>query len=201
MKLSPPVGLRTARLVLRPWKPSDLEPFACLNADHEVMEYLPGLLEREDSDALADRISAVIESEGWGWWAVELASTGAFIGFTGLSRTTFDASFTPAVEVAWRLARPAWGHGYATEGARAAVRFGFDVLGLPEIVSFTVAGNRRSRAVMERLGMTHDPREDFDHPRLPPGHVLRRHVLYRLAREAPTVSAQGPGQTSCHESD
>ncbi|MGQ4365179.1 GNAT family N-acetyltransferase [Streptomyces sp. SAS_272] len=102
--------------MLRPWRSSDLESFARLNADHEVMEHLPGLLEREDSDALADRISAVIESDGWGWWAVELVSTGTFIGFTGLSRTAFDASFTPAVEVGWRLARPEWGHGYASEG-------------------------------------------------------------------------------------
>ncbi|WP_441248343.1 GNAT family N-acetyltransferase [Kitasatospora sp. McL0602] len=170
--------------MLRAWKPSDLEPFAELNADREGMAYFPAPLDRVASDALADRISATIAGEGWGWWAVELASTGAFIGFTGLSRTTFDASFTPAVEVGWRLARSAWGHGYATEAATAAVGFGFEVLGLTEIVSFTVVGNLRSRAVMERLGMVHDPREDFDHPRLPVGHALRRHVLYRLARES-----------------
>ncbi|WP_406210305.1 GNAT family N-acetyltransferase [Kitasatospora sp. NBC_01560] len=182
MRFSPPVELRTSRLLLRAWQPSDREPFAELNADREVTAHLPAPLDRSASDALADRIRATIEDQGWGWWALESVSTGAFLGFTGLSWTTFDASFTPAVEVGWRLARPAWGHGYATEAATAAVGFGFGALGLREIVSFTVAGNLRSRAVMERLGMTHDPREDFDHPRLPVGHPLRRHVLYRLAR-------------------
>ncbi|MFF1873054.1 GNAT family N-acetyltransferase [Kitasatospora herbaricolor] len=182
MEFPRPVELRTPRLVLRSWRPSDMGPFAALNADPEVMARLPAPLDRAASDALAGRIRAAIERDGWGWWAVELASTGSFIGFTGLSRTTFEAAFTPAVEVGWRLARAAWGHGYATEAAGAAVGFGFEVLGLREIVSFTVPGNLPSRAVMERLGMTHDPREDFDHPRLPAGHALRRHVLYRLAR-------------------
>ncbi|MFC9328449.1 GNAT family N-acetyltransferase [Kitasatospora sp. NPDC057015] len=193
MTLPAPVELRTPRLVLRPWRPCDREPFARLNADPEVMEYLPGPLDRAASDAMADRISAALESEGWGLWAVESLATGAFLGFTGLARTTFDAPFTPAVEVGWRLARPAWGNGYATEGAAAAVRFGFDVLGLPEVVSFTCTANRHSRAVMERLGMTHDPREDFDHPRLPAGHALRPHVLHRLARGRAIVpAAPGP---------
>ncbi|MFD7984201.1 GNAT family N-acetyltransferase [Kitasatospora indigofera] len=182
---SHPVELRTSRLLLRAWRPSDAEPFAALNADPEVMAHLPAPLDRAASDALAARIRAAVERDGWGWWAVEPASTGAFIGFTGLARTTFEAAFTPAVEVGRRLARPAWGHGYATEAAVAAVGFGFEVLGLREIVSFIVPGNLPSRAVMERLGMTHDPREDFDHPRLPAGHALRRHVLYRLARPAP----------------
>ncbi|GAA1252493.1 GNAT family N-acetyltransferase [Kitasatospora nipponensis] len=203
LKLSPPVELRTPRLLLRPWQPADREPFARLNADPEVMEYLPAPLDREASDALADRIRAEFEHQGWGWWAVEVTSTGTFVGFTGLSRTTFTAPFTPATEVGWRLARAAWGHGYATEAAAAAVRFGFDVLGLPEIVSFTTTANRRSRAVMERLGMTHAPDDDFDHPRLPPGHPLSRHALYRLApapravdHASRTPAATSPGPNS-----
>jgi ribosomal-protein-alanine N-acetyltransferase len=174
--------LRTERLVLRQWRPADRAPFAALNADPEVMAYFPAALTRKQSDALVDAVEAHIEREGWGLWALEVRDTGAFAGFTGLARPRFDAHFTPAVEVGWRLARAAWGHGYATEAARAAAAFGFDALELSEIVSFTAAGNRRSRAVMERLGMTHDPADDFDHPALPEGHPLRRHVLYRLTR-------------------
>ncbi len=174
--------LRTERLALRQWRPADRAPFAALNADPEVMRYFPAILTREASDALVDLVEEHIEREGWGLWALEVRVTGVFAGFTGLARPRFDAHFMPAVEVGWRLARAAWGHGYATEAARAAVAFGFDALELSEIVSFTAAGNRRSRAVMERLGMTHDPADDFDHPALPEGHPLRRHVLYRLTR-------------------
>jgi ribosomal-protein-alanine N-acetyltransferase len=106
--------------------------------------------------------------------------TGEFVGFTGLAVTEFEAHFTPAVEVGWRLARSAWGNGYATEAARAALSFGFEEAGLNEVVSFTAPANRRSRAVMERIGMSRDPRDDFDHPGLPGGHPLRPHVLYRV---------------------
>ena len=155
-------------------------PFAALNADPEVMRHFPAPLSRDESDLLIERIEAHLESEGWGLWALELRATGRFTGFTGLARPSFDAHFTPAVEIGWRLAREAWGCGYATEAARAAAALGFEDLGLEELVSFTAVGNARSRAVMRRLGTTHDPAEDFDHPRVPEGDPARRHVLYRL---------------------
>jgi len=172
----------TARLLLRGWRESDRDPFAAMNADPEVARYLPTPLDRASSDALVDRIVAHWAEHGFGLWAIERHDDGAFLGFTGLYRPAFEAHFTPAVEVGWRLAREAWGQGFATEAARAALEFGFETIGLAEIVSFTVPDNERSRRVMERLGMTRDPAEDFDHPRLAPGHPLRRHVLYRLAR-------------------
>jgi ribosomal-protein-alanine N-acetyltransferase len=179
--------LRTDRLLLRHWRESDRAPFAALNADREVMRHFPAAMSREESDALADVIASDLDRDGWGWWALELQSTGAFIGFTGLRRVGFEASFTPAVEIGWRLAREAWGHGYATEAAGAAVRYGFEELGLGEIVSFTAVANAPSRAVMERLGMTHDAAGDFDHPRVPEGSPLRRHVLYRLRASQPAA--------------
>jgi len=145
------------------------------------MEHFPQRLSREQSDELIERIEAHFEAHGYGLWALELRSSGEFIGFTGLAMTTFDAHFTPAVEIGWRLARSAWGEGYATEAARAALAFGFDEVGLVEIVSFTTVANARSRAVMERIGMVHDPAEDFDHPGVPAGHPQSRHVLYRIA--------------------
>lgn len=174
----------TERLVLREWTLADHEPFARLNADPRVTEFLTGPLDRAASDALIERIMARWATDGLGLWALERRIDGAFLGFVGLAAPTFAAPFTPCVEVGWRLAPKAWGHGYATEGAREAVRFGFGELGLAEIVSFTVPANVRSRAVMERLGMTHDPADEFDHPSLPAGHPLRRHVLYRLSRRA-----------------
>ncbi|HEY0373669.1 MAG TPA: GNAT family N-acetyltransferase [Amnibacterium sp.] len=172
----------TERLLLRRWRDEDRGPFAALNADPAVMEHFPSPMTRAESDAFVDRIIAQHDEHGWGLWAVEVRATGRFIGFTGLAVPRFEAHFTPAVEVGWRLARDAWGSGYASEAARAAVAFGFDELGLEQIVSFTAVGNLRSRAVMVRIGMTHDPAEDFDHPALPEGHALRRHVLYRLPR-------------------
>jgi ribosomal-protein-alanine N-acetyltransferase len=144
------------------------------------MEHFPRPLTRRESDGLVERIEGGFEVDGFGLWALEVRTTGEFIGFTGLDVPEFEAYFTPAVEVGWRLARSAWGHGYATEAARAAISFGFDEVGLGEIVSFTTPANRRSRAVMERLGMSHDPDDDFEHPSLPPGHPQRPHVLYRL---------------------
>ena len=179
----------TPRLLLRRFRDADREPFAQLNADPEVMTYLPGVLTRPESDALVDRIDAHFAAHGFGVWAVEVKGGEPFVGFVGLFRVGFDAHFTPAVEIAWRLSRAAWGHGYAIEGAREACRQGFTELGLREIVSFTVPLNVRSRAVMTRLGMTHDPSEDFDHPKLAEGDPLRRHVLYRLSAEhAPPAS-------------
>lgn len=173
--------LRTDRLRLRAWVDDDREPFAALNADPEVTRFLGGPLSRRESDATADRIAAHFGQHGFGLWAAELPGAAPFLGFVGLSIPSFAAHFTPCVEVGWRFARRWWGHGYATEGARAAAGFGFRTLGLAEIVSFTVPANVRSLAVMQRLGMRRAPEDDFEHPLLPPGHRLRRHVLYRLA--------------------
>ncbi|MUL40677.1 GNAT family N-acetyltransferase [Streptomonospora sp. PA3] len=175
--------LQTPRLLLRDWREEDRAPFARLNADPQVMEHFPQTHTREESDAGVDRIRAHLAEHGFGLWAVEVAETGEFIGFTGLQWARFPAHFTPAVEAGWRLARHAWGRGYATEAARAAVAFGFDRCGLGEIVSFTSRTNTRSQAVMRRLGMHRDSAEDFDHPQLPPGHRLAPHVLYRLAAD------------------
>jgi RimJ/RimL family protein N-acetyltransferase len=175
--------LRTDRLLLRRWRRDDRQAFARMNADPEVMEFFVAPLTREESDALVDRIEAGFAEHGFGVWAVEEISSGAFIGFTGLLHQTFKAHFTPAFEIGYRLARHAWGQGYATEAAREAVRSGFEREGLAEVVSMTSVGNVRSQAVMHKLGMTHDPDDDFDHPRLPDGHPLKRHVLYRLSSE------------------
>lgn len=175
--------LTTERLILRPWRDADLAPFALMNADPEVMAHFPGLLNRAESDAVAARFSNHFAKHGFGIWAVEERETGAFAGFTGLAIVRFEAHFTPAVEAGWRLARPFWGRGYATEAARAALAFGFNNLDLAEIVAYAVPANRRSRAVMDRLGMTHDPLGDFDHPAVPDGSPVKRHVLYRLRRE------------------
>lgn len=174
--------LRTERLLLRRWRDDDRAPFAALNADPRVTEFLPAPLSRADSDALVDRIEAHFAARGFGLWAVEVPGEIPFAGFVGLAVPAFEAAFTPCVEVGWRLAAACWGHGYASEGARAALAFGFAQLALAEIVSFTVPANVRSRRVMERLGMTRDPADDFDHPALPDGHPLRRHVLYRAVR-------------------
>ncbi len=175
--------LRTERLVLRDWRPEDREPFAALNDDPAVMEHFPTHLTREQSDAMVGRITGFLDEHGWGLWAVEVAQTGQFIGFTGLSVPRFEAPFTPCVEVGWRLARSAWGHGYATEAARASVAHGFGPLGLEEIVAMVVPDNVRSQAVMRRLGMTRDEEADFDHPLVPEGSPVRRHRLYRLTRD------------------
>jgi RimJ/RimL family protein N-acetyltransferase len=174
--------LTTDRLLMRQWRDSDREPFAALNADPAVMEHFPAPQTREQSDALIDRNSPEIDGRGWGLWALEVRETGRFIGFTGLSVPSFEAHFTPAVEVGWRLAKEAWGNGYATESARAALAHAFGPAGLEEIVSFTATTNLPSQRVMQRIGMTHDHADDFDHVRLPDGHRLRRHVLYRINR-------------------
>jgi ribosomal-protein-alanine N-acetyltransferase len=173
--------LRTPRLVLRPWRDADDDAFSAMFSDPAVMEFLPAA-SRAEIDAFIQRIKAHFAEHGFGWWAVEVPGVAPFIGYVGLTVPRFDAHFMPAVEVGWRLASAHLGQGYATEGARAALEFGFTQLGLDEIVSFTVPANTRSLRVMERIGMIHDPAEDFDHPRLPAGHPLRRHVLYRLGR-------------------
>jgi RimJ/RimL family protein N-acetyltransferase len=186
-----PREVRTDRLLLRRWLDADLEPFAAMNADPRVTEYLPTPLSREQSDAFVERIRAHFDRHGFGHWAVEICDVAAFAGFIGLSTPRFEAHFQPCVEIGWRLSAEHWGHGYATEGARAVLAFGFEVLRLEEIVSFTVPGNERSRHVMEKIGMTYDPGDDFDHPSLPEGHPLRRHVLYRIARQARRPIALG----------
>lgn len=174
--------LTTSRLRLRGWQDEDLPAMAALNADPRVAEFLPKTLNREESDALVARIRQHFERHGFGLWAVEVVGVAPCIGFVGLSVPAFETHFTPCVEIGWRLSCEQWGHGYATEGARAALEFGFETLGLDEIVSFTVPANLRSRGVMERIGMIRRPEEDFDHPVLAEGHPLRRHVLYRLSR-------------------
>ena len=177
-------GLRTERLRLRQWTPADRQPFARFNADGRVMQYFTRTLSREESDALADAIEDHIAQNGWGLWAVEVPGVTPFAGFIGLSRPRFEAHFTPCVEIGWRLGPES---GAVATRQRVRGRFfeiGFETLGLREIVSFTTETNRPSRRVMERIGMTHDPADDFDHPRLPPQHVLRRHVLYRKSADA-----------------
>lgn len=171
----------TPRLVLRQWRDGDRASFAALNADPLVMENLPALLTRAQSDAMVDRCVERLDAAGWGLWAVEVRTPGEFIGFVGLAVPTWEAAFTPCTEIGWRLARSAWGHGYATEAANAVLATAFGPIGLDEIVSFTTTGNVRSHRVMQRIGMTHDPAEDFDHPRVASGR-LRRHVLYRISR-------------------
>ncbi|MFC8416753.1 GNAT family N-acetyltransferase [Streptomyces coelicoflavus] len=170
--------LRTDRLVLRDWRAADLAPWAAMNADPAVRAYFPEVLTREQSEASVARFRADLDRRGWGWWAVELAATGEFVGFAGLDPVADGMPFT-GVEAGWRLARPAWGHGYATEAARAVVSYGFERLGLAEVLAVTAAGNLRSRAVMDRLGMSHDPADDFDDPEVPEG-PLRRSVVYRI---------------------
>lgn len=175
-------ALRTERLLLRPWKDEDLPAFAAMNDDPDVMAFMPKRLSREESDASAGRIRNQIDTVGWGLWALEAPGIAPFAGFAGLSVPRFEAHFTPCVEVGWRLAKAYWGKGYATEAGRAAIAYGFDTLGLSQIVSFTAVGNWRSRAVMERLGMQHDACDDFDHPAPAEGDPLQRHVLYRLTK-------------------
>jgi RimJ/RimL family protein N-acetyltransferase len=174
------VTLSGNRLCLRRWRDEDREAFAAMNSDARVMEFFLRRLSRVESDAMVDRIQKDFSERGFGLWAIEVPDVTPFIGFAGFAVPGFSAHFTPCVEVGWRLAFEHWGHGYATEAARLALGHGFGTLALSEVVSFTSAKNRRSRAVMERLGMRRDPAEDFDHPKLPESHQLRRQVLYRL---------------------
>lgn len=176
--------IETERLRLRRWREADRAPFAALNADPRVMEHLLAPLDRAESDALIDRIETHFDEHGHGLWAVEVKDGAPCVGFVGLAHVPFETAFTPAVEIGWRLAHSAWGHGYASEAAKRALRFAFEDAGLAEVVSFTVPHNTRSRAVMERIGLVRDPADDFDHPRLPEGHRLRRHVLYRIDHNA-----------------
>ena len=175
--------IRTERLLLRQWRAEDRAPFARMGQDPQVMEFVPPLLTQAESDAAADRAEAYIAANGFGFWAVEIPGEAPFAGFIGLKSPSFEAHFTPCIEIGWRLARPFWGSGYATEGAAAALEFGFTKLGLQEIVSFAVPTNVRSVAVMQRIGMKFSG--EFDHPMFEEGHSLRRHVLYRIGAATP----------------
>ena len=174
------VEIRTPRLQLRSWRETDLPAYAALNADPEVRRWWGNTLTTAGSDAQAAILQAHIAAHGFGFWAVEVIDGAPFIGFVGLKHVDIEAAFTPAVEAGWRLACDHWGQGYATEAARAAIAHGFGPLALPEIVAYAVAGNAPSRRVMERIGMRHDPRHDFDFPGMPEGDPFRRHVLYRV---------------------
>lgn len=174
--------IRTERLLLREWRETDREPWSALNADPAVREFFPSVLTRAQSDEAFDRMGGQLADRGWGLWAIDL--DGHFVGFTGLAQP----DFRPEREIGWRLAASAWGHGYATEAARAVLDFAFSELALPEVISFTTAANARSRSVMERIGMVRDPDGDFEHPAIEPGHPQRPHVLYRIRRS----SLRGP---------
>ncbi|WP_042386147.1 GNAT family N-acetyltransferase [Streptacidiphilus melanogenes] len=176
-----PTLLRTDRLLLRPWRETDLAPWAAMNADPEVRQHLGGVMTRDQSDASVRRFQEEFAARGYGWWAVEVRESGAFVGFAGLDDVDEEMPFT-GVEIGWRLDRSAWGHGYATEAALACLDFGFEQLGLDGILALTTVGNLRSQAVMRRIGMTRDPAEDFDDPTVPDG-PLRANVVYRISRE------------------
>ena len=176
--------LKTKRLILRPWKETDWAAFAAMNADPRVMEYYPSTLSKEESDQVARRMQSKFEEKGWGLWAVGIPGIADFIGYIGLNHldpSTFPVPFVPAIEIGWRLAFEHWGKGYATEGAKAALAYGFETLNLDEIVAFTAVQNMRSRRIMEKIDMHSDAKDDFDNPKLPDGHALKRHVLYRLS--------------------
>lgn len=174
--------LRTQRLVMRPWREADLEPFAAINGDPEVRRYFPSVLSRAESDGNAQFLSSAFEPEGYGPWAIEVPGVASFVGFVGIWKVTFDDPPRGRVEIGWRLAQAHWGKGYATEAAAAALAFGFGPGGLEEIVAFVVPDNRASRSVMDRIGMRENPAAAFDHPRVPEGHPRRRHFLYRIRR-------------------
>lgn len=186
MHVEPGPQIRTERLLLRRWHPEDRAPFAELNTDPVVMEFFPSPLTPAESDGFAERVDAEFDERGYGLFAVEDVSTASFVGFVGLHAFTLEETsplpFAPGVEVGWRLAAGVWGRGYAPEAARACLAFGFDEIGLDEIVSFTSVVNERSQQVMRKIGMQQDPADDFDHPRVPEASPLRPHVLYRSLR-------------------
>ncbi len=172
--------IETPRLLLRDWRDDDVEAWVRMNADARVTEFFPRKYSRAVSEASATAIRAQLHRDGYGWWAVEMRGGAPFVGAIALQEVPFQAAFTPAREIGWRFSFENWG--YATEGAAAALDFAFNTLKWEEVVAFTAASNLRSQRVMERLGMTHDPADDFDHPNIEPDHVLRRHVLYRLSK-------------------
>lgn len=176
------IELETERLKLRAWQESDLQPFAELNADKDVMLYFPSVLTREQSDNLADKFQHLILDHGWGFWAVELKATGQFIGFTGLNTQPEQFIFSPCVEIGWRFAKQYWHQGYATEAAKACLKFAFETLQLKEVVSFTAVHNTASEHVMQRLGM--QAMFEFNHPALTQESPLSRHILYKIVQKS-----------------
>ncbi|MFN3074342.1 GNAT family N-acetyltransferase [Acinetobacter sp. TY2] len=176
------IELETERLKLRAWQESDLQPFAELNADKDVMHYFPSVLTREQSDNLADKFQHLILDHGWGFWAVELKATGQFIGFTGLNTQPEQFIFSPCVEIGWRFAKQYWHQGYATEAAKACLKFAFETLQLKEVVSFTAVHNTASEHVMQRLGM--QAMFEFNHPALTQESPLSRHILYKIVQKS-----------------
>jgi RimJ/RimL family protein N-acetyltransferase len=193
--------LKTERLILREWRDDDLDAFAAMGQDREVMASFPSLVTREQSEAVIARLRAHQARAGFCLWAVEAPGVAPFIGFTGLARPAFTAPFTPCIEIGWRLARAYWGMGYAVEGARAALAFAFDTIGADEVVAFLIPSNARSESVCRRLGMLRDLHGDFDHPMIPEdaisvaGHPQRRHLLYRIGRPEASVAKVGPPKT------
>jgi RimJ/RimL family protein N-acetyltransferase len=177
-----PLRLQTERTILRPWADSDIEPWVALNADARVMEFFPSTYTRERAERSAALLRERLERVGYGWWVLEIKDGASFAGVIALQDVPFEAPFTPALEIGWRLRHDHWGHGYATEGARAALAFAFSELQRDEVVALTAAVNDRSRRVMKRLGMTRNPEDDFEHPAVEPGHPVRPHVLYRIRR-------------------
>lgn len=188
--------IETARLLLRPWRDSDVEPWVQMNADPRVAEFFPRIYTRELSESTAQRLRADLDSRGYGWWVVEVRDGAAFAGVVALQEVPFPSHFTPAREIGWRFVPERWGHGYATEAARAALGFAFNRLGWKEVVALTAVSNIRSQRVMERLGMTRDAGGDFDHPRIEEGHPLRHHVLYRIV--APEATSRGANPKADH---
>ena len=182
-KLTLAIQIETSRLILRPWRATDLDAFAQLNADAEVMQYFPKTLNREESDTLAHRIEKLITENGWGFFAIELKHSGEFIGFTGLHDQPEQFDFSPCVELGWRLAKEFWHQGYATEAAQACLNFAFQQLELDHVVAFTAKNNAPSEKVMQRLGMQYV--KNFNHPALDKNHALAEHLLYRIQGQNP----------------
>ena len=176
--------IETQRLILRRWRTGDFEPFHRINSDPRVMEFFPAVLTPDETKAFMARIESGFEEKGFGLWAAELKAGGEMIGFIGLSVPTFKAVFTPCVEIGWRLACEHWGQGLAPEGAQKVLEFAFREVKLTEVLSWTSKVNLPSRRVMEKIGMSYDPRDDFEHPLRPLDVRLRPHVLYRMKREA-----------------
>lgn len=192
-----PLELLTPRLHLRTWRDSDLPEFVALNADPRVMEYFPACLSPEESQALLGRLCAHFSEHGFGVWALQERSSGRLIGCTGLLQLGAELPCAPGVEIAWRLVRAHWGQGYAQEAAQAALACAFEQLGLPQVVAFTTRSNLRSQQLMQRLGMLAEPAADFAHPRLPAGHPLRPHVLYRITAERWRDARLNDGSAHC----
>ncbi len=179
----PAPTLETKRLILRPWKDEDLKDFALLNKDPKVMEFFPSLLSSEESNALAQRIRKELLKKNYGMWAVEIPQQAKFIGCVGLHYQDFNTTFAPCIEIGWRISSKYWGQGYATEGAKAALDYGFKTLNLKEIVAFTPEKHLKSRKVMQRLEMKHDPKENFICPKIPKEHQFQPFVLYRITKK------------------